>query len=95
MWLDDLRPLQFGAATESERLNEAAYQAFGIAQPGAGMVDGVGARLPFGQMRMFSRSPQPRRRVLVVAPMAGAYPFLMRDLVMRSEERRVGKECRL
>ncbi|MCG5235477.1 hypothetical protein [Xanthobacter oligotrophicus] len=82
MWLDDLRPLHFGAPAESERLNEAAYQAFGIAGLGASVADVVGARLPFGQLRIFSRSPQPRRRVLVVAPMAGAYPFLMRDLVM-------------
>ncbi|MFG1372884.1 hypothetical protein V5F32_11980 [Xanthobacter oligotrophicus] len=82
MWLDDLRPLHFGAPAESERLNESAYQAFGIAGLGASVADVVGARLPFGQLRIFSRSPQPRRRVLVVAPMAGAYPFLMRDLVM-------------
>ncbi|MDI4658570.1 hypothetical protein [Xanthobacter autotrophicus] len=81
MWLDDLRPLQFGAPAESERLSEEAYQAFGIAGSGA-VADVVGARLPFGQLRIFSRSPQPRRRVLVVAPMAGAYPFLMRDLAL-------------
>ena len=82
MWLDDLRPLQFGAPAASERLNEAAYQSFGIAGLDTTMADVVGARLPFGQLRIFSRSPQPRRRVLVVAPLAGAYPFLMRDLVM-------------
>ena len=33
MWLDDLRPLQFGAPAEGERLSEGAYQAFGIAGP--------------------------------------------------------------
>lgn len=88
MWLDDLRPLQFGAPAEGERLSEGAYQAFGIAGSGAtvanvvGARDVVGAHLPFGQLRIFSRSPQPRRRVLVVAPLSGAYPFLMRDLMV-------------
>ncbi|MDI4664852.1 hypothetical protein K9U40_11000 [Xanthobacter autotrophicus] len=46
----------------------------------------VGVRLPFGQMRSFARSGPDGlgrgRRVLVVAPIAGAYPFLMRDLIV-------------
>lgn len=86
MWLDDLRPLRFGVSAESERLSEEAFRAFGVAGTYVGdhrheVRETVRARLPFGQLRTFSLSPAPRRRVLVVAPIAGAFPFLLRDLV--------------
>lgn len=87
MWLDVLRPLSLGAAPPGGGICDDAFRAFDIA---AVRVDGasaevresVRARLPFGVLRAFSRSPTPRRKVLVVAPLAGGYPFLMRDLVV-------------
>lgn len=43
----------------------------------------VTGHLPFAQMRRFTRSGPAAQagRVLVVAPLAGAFPYLMRDLV--------------
>lgn len=82
MWLDDLCPLRYGAPAESERLSEVAFRSFGI----HGAREEVRGRLPFGQLRSFSRSPgsaaAPGRKALVVAPIAGGFPFLMRDLVV-------------
>lgn len=83
MWLDDLRPFRAAAADTLPCATEDAYRAFGLA---SGMVrEDVPASLPFGRLRMFSRQDlpagEPGRSVLVVAPIAGGYPFLMRDLL--------------
>lgn len=82
MWLDDLRPWRIGAPAQSERLDEAAFRSFGI----TGAQEEVKARLPFGQLRSFSGARAPAagagRKVLVVAPLAGGFPFLMRDLLV-------------
>lgn len=91
MWLDEVRPFAMGPAAMRERLSEDAFRPFGIAalKADAGAIkvrDEVRARLPFGQLRTFSREIPLRsgasRRVLLVPPLAGAYPFLMRDLVV-------------
>ena len=79
MWLDDLRPFRPAAADTLPCATEDAYRAFGLAR---GTVrDEVPASLPFGRLRLFSRPDSPARSVLVVAPIAGGYPFLMRDLL--------------
>lgn len=79
MWLDDLRPFHPAAADTGLCATRDAYRAFGLA---SGTVrDDVAASLPFGRLRLFSREGPPARSVLVVAPIAGGYPFLMRDLV--------------
>lgn len=87
MWLDDLRPFASGASADSERPDEGAFQDFGIAgrrvvDDGPAVSEHILARLPFGRMRGFFGGANPARRVLVVAPIAGAYPTLMRDLVL-------------
>lgn len=86
MWLDDMRPLRLGASADDDRLDEAAFRPFGLdgrRVAGDGDVtESVRAVLPFGQLRTFRTTPTPRRRVLVVAPIAGGFPFLMRDLVV-------------
>ncbi|MFG1302023.1 hypothetical protein V5F49_19740 [Xanthobacter sp. V3C-3] len=87
MWLDDLRPFVSGVPADSERPDEGAFQDFGLAGrrlPGGGpaVADQIAARLPFARLRTFSGGGAPGRRVLVVAPIAGAYPALMRDLVL-------------
>lgn len=87
MWLDDLRPFASGASAESERPGEGAFQDFGLAgrrvgNDGPAVSEHVVARLPFGRLRTFFGGADPGRRVLVVAPLAGAYPALMRDLVL-------------
>ncbi|MBP2149205.1 polyhydroxyalkanoate depolymerase [Xanthobacter flavus] len=82
MWLDDLRPFRPAAADPLPCATEDAYRAFGLA---SGVVrEEVPAGLPFGRLRLFCRQDAPdapARTVLVVAPIAGGYPFLMRDLV--------------
>ena len=87
MWLDDLRPFVSGVPADSERPDEGAFQDFGLAGrrlPGGGpaVAEQIAARLPFARLRTFSGGGAPGRRVLVVAPIAGAYPALMRDLVL-------------
>lgn len=91
MWLDEIRPFEMGPAPVDGRLSEDAFRSFGITalkqEGGSAKVrEAVRARLPFGQLRTFSReiplAPGAPRRVLVVPPLAGAYPFLMRDLVV-------------
>ncbi|MEP9350919.1 polyhydroxyalkanoate depolymerase [Xanthobacter sp. KR7-225] len=87
MWLDDLRPLSLGAAPAGGGLSCDAFRDFGISAVRIGgtsvaVRQSVRARLPFGVLRSFSRAPRPRRRALVVAPLAGGFPFLMRDLVV-------------
>ncbi|MEP9355143.1 hypothetical protein ABLE93_16270 [Xanthobacter sp. KR7-65] len=79
MWLDDLRPLHFGEADQGLRPSDDAFRDFGLA--GDAVTEEVSAHLPFGQLRTFFRPGTVGPRVLVVAPIAGAYPFLMRDLV--------------
>ena len=37
---------------------------------------------PFAALRLLSRTSTPATRALIVAPMSGAYPILMRDLVV-------------
>lgn len=77
IWLDDLRPLSLAAAGASAAVTSDAFLDFGI--PGAE----VKASLPFGVLRTFAPLDQPpARQVLVVAPLAGGYPLLMRDLVV-------------
>ena len=84
MWLDDLRPFRPAAADTLPCATEEAYRAFGLAS--GTVCDTVPASLPFGRLRLFSRQHArdgvaPARNVLVVAPIAGGFPFLMRDLV--------------
>lgn len=87
MWLDEHRPLSPGPAPAGRGLSDDAFRDFGIATARVGgervpVRTLVRARLPFGVLRSFSRAPVPRRRALVVAPLAGGFPFLMRDLVV-------------
>ena len=84
MWFDDLRPFRPAAADPLPCATEEAYRAFGLAS--GTVCDTVPASLPFGRLRLFSRQQArdgvaPARNVLVVAPIAGGFPFLMRDLV--------------
>lgn len=94
MWLDDLRPLSPGAPTRQDALPADAFRPFCLDRHG--VTEAVTASLPFGLLRSFARTSAPGsradreearrrgpgRRVLVVAPLAGAFPFLMRDLVV-------------
>ncbi|MGE4373739.1 MAG: hypothetical protein AB7E29_12745 [Xanthobacter sp.] len=88
MWLDELRPLTLGPHGADWRQNDAAFRPFGIhrIRTERGLVavrTHVEATLPFGQLRIFTRTGAPvQRRILVVAPLAGGYPFLLRDLVV-------------
>lgn len=79
MWFDDLRPLRSGDPDDGERPAEDAYRGFGL--DGGSVRESIAGRLPFGRLRVFSSAQEPGRSVLVVAPIAGAYPFLMRDLL--------------
>ncbi|WP_454914650.1 hypothetical protein [Xanthobacter sediminis] len=92
MWLDDHRPLAPGAPDPARRFDEDAYRPFGISHicltdTDFAIADTVRGHLPFGLLRSFRRvgkgvPPATGRRVLVVAPLAGGFPFLMRDLVV-------------
>ena len=93
MWLDDHRPLTQGALAPGRRLEDEAYRPFelSVIPRDAGPVaveEAITASLPYGRLRRFARAggpgpgPEGRRRVLVVAPLAGGFPFLMRDLVV-------------
>lgn len=87
MWLDDHRPMRLGPPQAGPGPGDDAFRDFGIR---SAPVDGaraavrtqIAARLPFGVLRSFRRRENPRRTALVVAPLAGGYPFLMRDLVV-------------
>lgn len=88
MWLDDLRPLASGPGPAAAALDVDAFRAFGIAAVDVcgrdcRITESVRARLPYGVMRLFSRPDEDQpRRVLLVPPIAGGYPFLMRDMVV-------------
>lgn len=93
MWLDDHRLLTPGAPEPDRRLDDAAFRPFGIdriclTETDFPIAETIRGHLPFGQLRSFRRvagagaPPATRRRVLVVAPLAGGFPFLMRDLVV-------------
>lgn len=73
MWLDDLRPFRPAAGDPVACASEDAYRAFGLA--GGAVGEDVAACLPFGRLRLFSSHHAPARSVLVVAPIAGGYPF--------------------
>lgn len=82
MWLDARVPFQDGPAPDVRGL---AFRAFclGGAKVGAELTpveERIAGHLPFAQMRRFRREGD-ARRVLVVAPLAGGFPILMRDLV--------------
>lgn len=82
MWLDTQIAFQEGSSPDVRGL---AFRAFGIrfARLDTGMAtveETIAGHMPFSQMRHF-RSTGPQRRVLVVAPLAGGFPILMRDLV--------------
>lgn len=84
MWLDDLRPLQPGPPAAGSGLSADAFHPFGLAvagESGLPVVERVRAHLPFGLLRTFACPGVPVRPTLVVPPLAGAHPFLMRDLV--------------
>lgn len=76
MWLDDLRPFRHGASDDSGAATADAFRAFGIAG------EAVAGNLPFGRLLTFPHADAPRRSVLIVAPLAGGHPFLMRDLAV-------------
>lgn len=92
MWFDEHRPLMPGAPDMDRRLDEDAFRPLGIGH--ICLTDGdfaieesIRGHLPYGLLRSFKRvgegaPPATGRRVLVVAPMAGGFPFLMRDLVV-------------
>ncbi|MFS8036866.1 hypothetical protein ACI7BZ_07875 [Xanthobacter sp. AM11] len=87
MWLDDLCSLRSGPPAEDGGLDGEAFRSFGLAgrrvgESGVEIREAIGALLPFGRMHSFRLGPAPRRRILVVAPLAGGFPFLMRDLVV-------------
>ncbi|MDQ0503813.1 alpha/beta hydrolase family protein [Xanthobacter agilis] len=92
MWLDDHRPLAPGAPAPDRCLDEDAFRPFGIDHISTtttdfAVSDTVRAHLPYGMLRSFKRTgegapPPTGRRVLVVSPLAGGFPFLMRDLVV-------------
>lgn len=93
MWLDDLRPLTRTAGAEDRRFSDNAFRPFGITRITRGgetfpVEETLPVTLPFGRLRCFTRAggepsgPAARRRVLVAAPLAGGFPFLMRDLVV-------------
>lgn len=87
MWLDDFRPLTCGVPAPEAALSAEAFQPFEIEA-----VDLAGTRYPvretvqahlgFGLLRSFAMSAAPREPILVVPPLAGGHPFLMRDLVI-------------
>lgn len=92
MWFDDLRALIPGPPGADRHLSEEAFRPFGLSRlrDGEGFVEiheAIAATLPFGVLRTFRRAENIRghrvpRKALVVAPLSGAYPFLMRDLVV-------------
>lgn len=82
MWLDTLIPFEEGPAPQVRGL---AFRGFGLrrartAQGTVPVTEDIAAHLPYAQMRRFRRAGD-ARRVLVVAPLAGGFPLLMRDLV--------------
>ncbi|OYX13954.1 MAG: hypothetical protein B7Z15_05520 [Rhizobiales bacterium 32-66-8] len=85
MWLDSLAPLSPGASGD-DALPPAAFRSLAlravrIAGADVPVREDVAATLPFAVLRRFTRGDGPRR-VLVVAPLAGGFPALMRDLVV-------------
>jgi len=86
MWLDTRAPLSSGAPESGEALPPAAFRSFALRSirlDGADVPvrEDVAASLPFSVLRRFTRGDGPRK-VLVVAPLAGGFPALMRDLVV-------------
>lgn len=69
-------------------LGASAFRAFGISSvtgPGGARVavrETVDLVFGAGQMRSFRAAHAVRRSILVVAPLAGAFPYLLRDLVV-------------
>lgn len=68
-------------------LQARAYRAFDIpplqGSDGLHLVrESLPLSLTWGRMRMFSRTGAPRRSVLVVTPLSGAFSVLMRDLII-------------
>ena len=91
MWLDDHRVLTPGAPPADRRIGDEAFRPFGIdrirlAEGEVAVEEAIAGHLPFGRLRRFRRgdaeTAPAARRVLVVAPLAGGFPFLMRDLVV-------------
>lgn len=82
MWLDARVPFRDGPAPDVRGL---AFRAFCLTGAKVGaevqcVEESIAGHLPFAQLRRFRRAGDPRR-VLVVAPLAGGFPILMRDLV--------------
>ncbi|MEW6254421.1 MAG: polyhydroxyalkanoate depolymerase [Pseudomonadota bacterium] len=82
MWLDARVAFQDGPAPDVPGL---AFRAFCLHKVRRGgdvvpVEESIAGHLPFAQMRRFRRAGD-ARRVLVVAPLAGGFPLLMRDLV--------------
>ena len=72
---------------KGQHFPQAAFRPFGITaveRRGASyrVVESSVGSFRFGVLRRFCRSTDARRRLLIVAPMAGGYPVLLRDLVM-------------
>ncbi|WP_127088543.1 hypothetical protein [Aquabacter cavernae] len=81
MWLDTQISFQEGPAPG---LRGLAFRDFGLRRAHLGgetipVAEDIAGHLPYAQMRRFRRAGSDRR-VLVVAPLSGGFPLLMRDL---------------
>lgn len=84
--MDLLAPTLDPHCHEAAHLPEAAFRPFGIKTIARGkascpVVESSVGTFRFGVLRRFGRSTVAGRRLLVVAPMAGGYPVLLRDLL--------------
>ena len=74
-------------SASSERIRSLARSPFGIetlriGQANVRVTQSDGLSLPFGLLTTFSHPKVGTRRILVVAPLAGGFPVLLRDLVV-------------
>jgi poly(3-hydroxybutyrate) depolymerase len=70
-----------------EPFGRAARRSFGIEAVRIGseihaVSEGALVTLPWAALTAFSRPGVPQRQILVVAPLSGGFPFLLRDLVV-------------
>lgn len=84
---DRRSPIASFQGGEAPGLGAHAYRPFdisGVRGPDGlhPVTESLPLTLTWGRMRMFSRTGVPRRSVLVVTPLSGAFPVLMRDLIV-------------